>query len=64
MLDKLPESYAPFILAMDEDWLDYTYADLYNTIHRVIRYHRTDPLKILHTVSNANSGKTAKTTST
>lgn len=50
MLDKLPESYAPFISAMDKDWLDYTYADLRNTIQRVTRYFKTDPLKILHTV--------------
>lgn len=59
MLDKLPESYAPFISAMDKDWLDYTYADLRNTIQRVTRYFKTDPLKILHTVSNINSGKAA-----
>lgn len=38
MLDKLPGSYALFILTMDEDWLDYTYADIRNTIHRVTRY--------------------------
>lgn len=59
MLDKLPESYAPFISAMDEHWLDYTYADLRYTIHRVTRYLKTDPLKVLHFVSNANRGKAA-----
>lgn len=59
MLEKLPESYALFISAMDEDWLDYIYADLHNTIQRVIRYLKTDSLKILHTVSNVNSAKTA-----
>lgn len=59
MLDKLPASYAPLISAIDADWLDYTYADIRNTTHRVTRYLKTDPLKILHTVSNANSGHAA-----
>lgn len=36
MLDKLPEAYTPFISVMDEDWLDYIYADLCNTIHQSI----------------------------
>lgn len=48
ILDKLPEAYAPFISAMDEDWLDYTYADLRNTIHQITRYLKNDSLKILH----------------
>lgn len=51
MLDKLPEAYAPLTSAMDEDWLDYTYADLRNTIHRITRYLKNDPLKVLHTTS-------------
>lgn len=57
MLDKLPDSYAPFISGMDEDWIDYTYADLRKTIHRVTSYLKTDPLKILRTVAYANRGK-------
>lgn len=59
MLHRLPESYAPLISAMDRDWVDYTHADLRNTIHRVTSYLTTDPLKILHTLSNADSGKAA-----
>lgn len=35
MLDKLPEAYALFISAIDKSWLDYSYADLCNTIHRI-----------------------------
>lgn len=70
MLDKLPEAYAPFISAMDEDWLDYTYADLRNTIHRITRYLKNDPLKILRTASTtrhsieAHPNKRQRVTST
>ena len=59
MLNKLLESYTPFTSAMDENWKDYTYADLSNTIYKVTHYLKTDLLKIFHTVSNANSGKVA-----
>lgn len=54
MLDKLPEAYAPFISAMDKDWLDYTYTDLRNTIYQITRYFKNDPLKILHTASTTH----------
>ncbi|MCJ1342911.1 hypothetical protein MMC31_001100 [Peltigera leucophlebia] len=60
MLAKLPESYAPFISAMDENWVDYTYADLRNTIQKVTHYLKTDPLKILHTVSNGKAANPNK----
>lgn len=58
MLHKLPDCYAMFISAMDEEWSDYTHADLSHTIHRVTRYLKNDPFKgNLHNVSsNANSG--------
>ncbi len=36
MLDKLLESYMPFISAIDKEWLDYTSANIRNTIHHII----------------------------
>lgn len=38
MLAKMFEAYAPLILAIDKDWLDYTYTNLYNIIHQIIQY--------------------------
>lgn len=35
MLDKLSHAYAPFISAINQDWLDYTYTDLCNIIHQI-----------------------------
>lgn len=51
MLDKLPKAYAPFISAIDKDWLDYIYANLRNIIHQITWYLKNNPLKILCTAS-------------
>lgn len=59
ILDKLPKSYAPFTFAIDKDWKNYTYDNLSNTINKVTHYLKTNPLKIFHIISNANSGKAA-----
>lgn len=55
MLHKLPEAYAPFVSAMDNEWLDHTYADLHDIIRRITRYLKTDPLKILRMPSNTSN---------
>ncbi len=55
MLDKLLESYAPFISAMDKEWLDYTSANIRDTIYHITRYLKIDPLKILHARLNTSN---------
>lgn len=35
MLAKILEAYAPLILAIDKDWLDYIYTNLCNIIHQI-----------------------------
>ncbi len=55
MLDKLPESYTPFISAMDKEWLDYTSANIHNTIHHITRYLKTNLPKILYARLNTSN---------
>lgn len=48
MLNKLLNAYASFISAMNKSWLDYTYANLCNTIYQITWYLKNNPLKILY----------------
>lgn len=59
MLDKLSKAYILFILAINKDWLDYTYADLYNIIYQIIQYLKNNSLKILYIASTARHSTNA-----
>ena len=60
MLDKLPAAYASLVATMDDEWTNYTSADLPGTIHKIKRYLKTDPLKILHATSIPSSSNSNK----
>lgn len=47
MFNKLFEAYTPFISAINKDWLDYIYINLYNIIYQITQYFKNNPLKIL-----------------
>ena len=38
-----------FILAINKDWLDYIYINLYNIIYQITWYLKNNTLKILYT---------------
>ena len=48
MLERLPEAYASLVTTIDIEWASYTHVDLQGTIYRILRYLKTDPLKVLH----------------
>lgn len=60
MLEKLPEAYASLVATMDTEWTDYTSADLRETIHKISRFLKTDPLKVFHASSIPNSSHSNK----
>ena len=68
MLNKLFDAYALFISAMNKGWLNYTYANLRNTIYQIIWYLKNDLLKILYIAfitrhsTNAHSNKRQRIT--
>ena len=60
MLEKLPEAYASLVATMDTEWTSYTSANLRETIHKILRFLKADPLKIFHASCTPNSSQSNK----
>lgn len=60
MLETLPDAYASLVATMDTEWTDYTYADLGETIRKILQFLKIDPLIILHAGTTPSSGQLKK----
>ena len=60
MLEKLPEAYASLVSTMDTEWTNYTSANLRETIHKISRFLKADPLRIFHASSTPDSSQSNK----
>lgn len=60
ILEKLPEGYASLVATMDTEWISYTSANLRETIHKISRFLKADPLKVFHASSTPVSSHSNK----
>lgn len=55
MIDKLPESYTSFILAINKKRLNYISINLYNIIYYITQYLKSDSPKMIYARFNASN---------
>ena len=62
MLEKLSEVYISLVATMNTKWISYTSTNLRETIYKISRFLKADPLKVFHASSTPVSSHSNKHT--